>query len=941
MASTAATPDLRLLTDPEAHQAYLRQHGPPDRDYFAGLAEALAQAARLDPAPLRPLAALLRERALAGGDGFSLALAERACGNLAFLASDYAAAVQHYRTALTLLSQEHEIERGRTYSSLLHPLVMLGKLEESLEAADAARACFNRAGDRHRLARLDINLASVWFRQDQFANALDAIERAQSGLQAARAGAGAAGDDHEAWAALLVTRAVTLINLARFDEAEQAYDEARVYARAHSLAALAAQADYNIGYLHFLRGRFVTAIRALDRARETAAASGDKLHLALCDLDQADVCIELHLYEDALRLAHAAWEQFQAQSLPYEQGKSLSNMAVAQQFLGHDSAALDLLEQAEDAFTAASNPFWIHMTHLYRGVILLRMGRCFEALRLAAGARAFFARGSATTKTIYATLLLAQAHARSRDLPAAEAALAEAQAALQGRYAPWLQTQAWVLAGELAEARGERANALDAYAQATAAVEVTGGYINFDELRISLLRDKSLIYERYLALLLAQPEPPAEHIWHQMERARSRTLAQVAAGGFGSLQPRGEGSRVVSEINRLREELNWYYRRLSTDDPEGAGARGVDTVLRAIQQREQELLRAIRGLPDDHYRLLEREAEVDFDQVASALDGATLVEYFPLRSGLAAVVGGASGLHAMALPGARSAVEGALRLFRYQVDQRALENTHLGGRHPALRHAAESHLRLLYDLLLAPLEPWLGGGALVIIPHGMLHALPFPALHDSHGALVERSRVSLAPSAALLLHACRRPHSPFAQRLAVAALPERVPALLELWRGSGTQVLTGAEATLEEFRLQAGRSAVVHIATANAKRDPAADAGGLTLADGRLNVIDVFNLRLQADRVLLTGCGTALGDLSRGEERLGLARAFLFAGARCVLTTLWELGDQATAEFLHCFQQHLHAGAAEALRHAQVEIRRRHAHPYYWAAFQLHGAPAA
>src|SRR6185437_6472410 len=134
------------------------------------------------------------------------------------------------------------------------PLAMLGDAAGSRAAADAARDCFERAGDRRRLARLDVNLASVWFRE------------------------------------------------ARFDDAEAVFRSARAYALAHGMPALVAQAEYNIGYLYFLRGQHVKAIRALDQAHTTAARQGDKMHLALCDLDQADVCIEIHLYQDALAL---------------------------------------------------------------------------------------------------------------------------------------------------------------------------------------------------------------------------------------------------------------------------------------------------------------------------------------------------------------------------------------------------------------------------------------------------------------------------------------------------------------------------------------------------------------------------------------------------------------------------------------------------------------
>ncbi|MGH9481137.1 MAG: tetratricopeptide repeat protein, partial [Terriglobales bacterium] len=288
---------LRLLADEAEFHAYVDEHGPPGREFFTSLAEALAQEARHDPAATGRWAERLLSLAQASGEPHNQALALRAWGNIAFLRGDYTAAVEKYRLALERFAGDEQ-ERGRTLSSLLHPLAMLGDHEGSLAATEEARGCFERCGARYRLARLEINLASVWFRADRFAEALEALERAQAGLEGSPEG----GEDHEAWAAILVTRAVVLINLARFEEAEQAYQKAREYSLAHELPGLAAQADYNIGYLYFLRGKYVKAIRALDRARDTATQFGDKLHLALCDLDQSDVCLELSLHEDALQL---------------------------------------------------------------------------------------------------------------------------------------------------------------------------------------------------------------------------------------------------------------------------------------------------------------------------------------------------------------------------------------------------------------------------------------------------------------------------------------------------------------------------------------------------------------------------------------------------------------------------------------------------------------
>jgi CHAT domain-containing protein len=85
-----------------------------------------------------------------------------------------------------------------------------------------------------------------------------------------------------------------------------------------------------------------------------------------------------------------------------------------------------------------------------------------------------------------------------------------------------------------------------------------------------------------------------------------------------------------------------------------------------------------------------------------------------------------------------------------------------------------------------------------------------------------------------------------------------------------------------------------------------------------------------------------MGEEMRGEGLLGLTRAFLYAGARSVLASLWDVSDRGTAELMERFYRRLAKGEAkdEALRAAQVEMVRARgprSHPFYWAGFQLMG----
>jgi CHAT domain-containing protein len=113
--------------------------------------------------------------------------------------------------------------------------------------------------------------------------------------------------------------------------------------------------------------------------------------------------------------------------------------------------------------------------------------------------------------------------------------------------------------------------------------------------------------------------------------------------------------------------------------------------------------------------------------------------------------------------------------------------------------------------------------------------------------------------------------------------------------------------------------------------------------DGFLRLGDIYNLKLPVDLVVLSACRTGIGKEVRGEGLVGLTRGFMYAGASRVVSSLWKVDDEATAELMKSFYRHmLKEGrpAAAALRMAKSELRQARAEwraPYFWAGFVLQG----
>ena len=144
---------------------------------------------------------------------------------------------------------------------------------------------------------------------------------------------------------------------------------------------------------------------------------------------------------------------------------------------------------------------------------------------------------------------------------------------------------------------------------------------------------------------------------------------------------------------------------------------------------------------------------------------------------------------------------------------------------------------------------------------------------------------------------------------------------------------------------------VVHLATHGLLNSQHPELSGLVFSlvdergqpqNGFLRAHEVYNLKLGADLVALSGCQTALGKEVKGEGLISLTRGFMYAGAPRVLASLWRVPDRATGELMKRFYHGLLVegqSAAAALRAAQITVRKekRWASPYYWAAFVLQG----
>jgi CHAT domain-containing protein len=254
------------------------------------------------------------------------------------------------------------------------------------------------------------------------------------------------------------------------------------------------------------------------------------------------------------------------------------------------------------------------------------------------------------------------------------------------------------------------------------------------------------------------------------------------------------------------------------------------------------------------------------------------------------------------------------------------------------------HLRRLYDLLIRPAERYLTNGHCVIVPHGDLHGIPFHALHDGDGYLIDRESMSYAPSAGILALCSARPPVNNEQALVIGVPDSNAPFIREECEAvarilPNVKRFVGTDATAECFLVETVKSRFIHLATHAYFRADNPLFSSLRLSDSRFCVLDLYQLCLDAELTTLSGCSTGLHGVLGGDEILGLTRGLLLAGSRGVQMSLWDVNDASTFEYMRMFYRRLMSGSpvCEAMRKSMLELRELCPHPYYWAPFAYVG----
>jgi CHAT domain-containing protein/tetratricopeptide (TPR) repeat protein len=524
--------------------------------------------------------------------------------------------------------------------------------------------------------------------------------------------------------------------------------------------------------------------------------------------------------------------------------------------------------------------------------------------------------------------------------------------------------------GDILRRTGKPAEAVPYYQRAIQQIESTRSLLESEEYRQSFFEGELRPYASMMRALLSAGRQ--EEAFNYSERARSRGFLDVLGS---KVQLSRVKSGLLEEERALQERIAAIKARLSGEEEGETDRSGLRKQLAEAEGVYSAFLARVRKQDKEQVSLMSVEP-LTLKEVQEFLDPqTTLVEYFVSERSAFVWVVEKDKLQFVTVELAREKLASLVKDLRDSVFT-------LGE-----RNRFDEASALLHKQLIDPLLPHITGKELIIVPHDVLHYLPFHALVGSEGRyLIERYPVYYLSSASLLQFVKEKRKAGGEKVLAFGnpdlGDPEKNLEFAELEAEEvkaaypESSVYIRKEATEEKSKTLSVNHDILHFATHAELNEDDPLSSAVLLAkggkeDGRLEVREIFRMDLKANLVVLSGCDTALGKLSTGDELVGLTRAFIYAGTPSVVASLWSVDDSSTAHLMASFYRNLKTmSKVEALRQAQLELIRGEgrstmlarrgvggigklgesvksesqdrisistSHPYFWAPFILVG----
>lgn len=786
-------------------------------------------------------------------------------------------------------------------------------------------------------------------------------------------------------ARLIISLAYAEAELGRTPHGLELLDLAELYAAPDQTGLLLTQR----GLLQWRSGNKMAALDCLTEAEPLLSSFATPNALGQMLLNKGAVLGDLGRYNDARKELNRCAELAQQHKFTMLSAKALHSQGLVARCLGDVPAALALYAEAEDIYESVA-PDMAPLLAISTAAALRSAGLKSEAatrldnaiqvlgeqrrVRTLLTSEVHRARIALDTADPQAAASLAErARLRARDLGSESLAdwaeqvrrdaefqlgnsneefarqtlaLAKRQRAMQqadiAELAEMLAARAFIRAGRLRRAEWILLRR----------PRVSSAHVQVANLTRRLARAELAIARNDKRVALRELRTGLAGLHHHRERFGSLELqtgvtsmgAALTERGLGLALDSGRPTTVFSWSERSRAQAYRLPSVTPIEDTETADRMAqVRTLRDTIREAEQEG----RGVPEERTRVrkLERQLQERSWQAAGPGDSVPEVRAKQVHESLAdtknalvSFLSHGQRLHALTLISGRSKlytlgpiseVDESVR--RVLADLNALTGRKLPSRMATVVQASVRHLSNQLDtLLFSQFRSQLADRELVIVPTGLLSALPWGLLPGLHGR-----PVAVSPSAAEWLAAVKRPDDGPGQPLLVSG-PDLINAQTELdaiarcYRRPS--VLQGAEATPSAILSALDGAPIAHLAAHGYHEPDNVQFSRLDFADGPLMAHDIARLEIPPAHVTLSACDVGQSKVAVGDETLGFTAALLYAGTRTVVSSMTKVEHSTAADIMTAYHRKVVGGLPPATALAEASAQ------YEFSPFVCYGA---
>lgn len=496
--------------------------------------------------------------------------------------------------------------------------------------------------------------------------------------------------------------------------------------------------------------------------------------------------------------------------------------------------------------------------------------------------------------------------------------------------------------GKCYEKLGNYDQAFNSYKKSIEYIESIRGLYSLEELKLDLLWDKSHVYTDMISLLCINMNNP-EKAWEYLGRFKSRTLLDSLR--FLQFEaPNNVPSELLIQEQKLLASIRTFdglKRKIATADE-------LDQLTQQANKKHFQLNKVYDQIQEfsSEYVDLRKGRPLGIEEIKTLLETqdriTAFVEYYTSDEKVFIFV--------MRSDKKDVKVE-IIDLFSYElldyINRYYMEII-------AIPDTVETWQELS-EKLLKPIFNYIDGCELVyFIPYGLLHYLPLHAFFikdkrsDKKKRLIEYFPIAYVPNLTVLQYAQRRNSQCFNLCLPIGYTP--CDCQKELFEGEAKLVaeqfnvepILGDQAKSDV--LKNASSDIIHVSCHGRFNPEEPLSSGLFLKDGILTAREIFEMSIKTNLLVLSACQTGMNSRKPGDDLIGLTRAFLYAGARSLIVSLWSVEAKSTFEYMKNLYNELKEGKskAEALQKIQIDFingkfRDIYSHPYFWAPFTLIG----